>query len=303
MSGTPVMEGETPPEGNLDGVPTATPPTPSRPLVWPLPIALVTAFAVQLLAMLFVMLVLAARSPGGVRSLLNSDAAMALVMTGPGLLASAFVSASTFAGTAVFFARFDGERIARRLRLVPTRASVVLATTLGLLGASQVLTSLVELSGWVPSGTLEVLSRAIAGMSVPEIVVAALTIGVAAGTGEELFFRGLVQTAVVARLGRWAGIGIASAAFAIVHLDPMHSTLAMVMGVFLGWAAERAGSIVPVIVAHVLNNVVYVLLARAQPEGVPASTSVVMLGIGLVVFVAGVLLLRHATRVTVSRGP
>jgi membrane protease YdiL (CAAX protease family) len=45
----------------------------------------------------------------------------------------------------------------------------------------------------------------------------------------------------------------------VLHVDPngIHMALAFVMGLYLGFVAERTGSTLPAIVCHVVNNVVY----------------------------------------------
>ncbi len=45
-------------------------------------------------------------------------------------------------------------------------------------------------------------------------------------------------------------IGLSSAFFGIAHVHPMHMFFAFLMGVWLGWLAQRTRSIVPSIVAH-----------------------------------------------------
>ena len=42
--------------------------------------------------------------------------------------------------------------------------------------------------------------------------------------------------------------------FSLLHLDAIQGLTALVCGVFLGWLAERSGSILPGILLHFVNN-------------------------------------------------
>nr|WP_253895914.1 CPBP family intramembrane glutamic endopeptidase [Corallococcus exercitus] len=117
-----------------------------------------------------------------------------------------------------------------------------------------------------------------------------------AGTAEELFFRGYVQTRLVERWGRTAGIAGAATIFGIMHLDPIHSPVALGMGLFLGWLAERTGSLRLPIFVHVFNNLASFLLSRYAPSTteLPTSVHVTLLVVCSLVFVGAVMALRRA---------
>jgi membrane protease YdiL (CAAX protease family) len=62
----------------------------------------------------------------------------------------------------------------------------------------------------------------------------------------------------------WGGaraVVVSAACFGVLHVDPngIHMTLAFVMGLYLGFVAERTGSTLPAIVCHVVNNIAYTL--------------------------------------------
>jgi membrane protease YdiL (CAAX protease family) len=54
---------------------------------------------------------------------------------------------------------------------------------------------------------------------------------------------------------------VTAACFGVLHVDVsgVHMVLAFAMGVYLGFVVERTGSVLPAIVCHVVNNVVYTL--------------------------------------------
>nr|WP_253902941.1 CPBP family intramembrane glutamic endopeptidase [Corallococcus exiguus] len=116
-----------------------------------------------------------------------------------------------------------------------------------------------------------------------------------AGTAEELFFRGYVQTRLVERWGRTAGIVGAATLFGILHFDPIHSPMALMMGLFLGWLAERTGSLRLPIFVHVFNNLTSFLLSRYAPSTteLPASIHVTLLAVCSLAFVGTVTALRR----------
>jgi membrane protease YdiL (CAAX protease family) len=84
--------------------------------------------------------------------------------------------------------------------------------------------------------------------------VAGLWIGavVVAPIAEEAFFRGLLQTflAGVVR-SRWLAIGLTAVAFGIVHFSQPHVIPALiVLGLLIGYAYERTGTLVVPVLIH-----------------------------------------------------
>ena len=77
---------------------------------------------------------------------------------------------------------------------------------------------------------------------------------------EELYFRGLLQTAVTRRLGPVWGIAIASAVFGLSHFQPIELPALVAFGVVLGVLYQRTGRLGPAIVAHLTFDA----LATAQ---------------------------------------
>jgi membrane protease YdiL (CAAX protease family) len=114
-------------------------------------------------------------------------------------------------------------------------------------------------------------------------VAVLLCAGLFAGVGEELFFRGFLQTRLRQRWGVWPAICVTALAFGILHYDPVHSVMAFGMGVFLGWLVERTGSIRPAIAAHVLNNTAWILAAGSYGEPTAFGMELAILAGSLVV--------------------
>jgi membrane protease YdiL (CAAX protease family) len=113
--------------------------------------------------------------------------------------------------------------------------------------------------------TLERLSQ-----GQPELVIGWLwmSAGVVAPVAEEVFFRGVLQSALAGALrNRWLAIVLAAAAFGAVHLTQPQAVLPLIaMGLVLGYLYERTGTLAAPIAVHVLFNLktlVWHLLLRA----------------------------------------
>lgn len=81
-----------------------------------------------------------------------------------------------------------------------------------------------------------------------------LVIAVAPAVLEETIFRGLLQGRLMALLGRFGGLFVTAAAFAIVHGQPAVLPIHLSLGLYLGWLRERADSLLPCILMHFLYN-------------------------------------------------
>jgi membrane protease YdiL (CAAX protease family) len=84
-------------------------------------------------------------------------------------------------------------------------------------------------------------------------------VAAAAGFGEELMFRGLVQAGLAAAIGTpagpWIALGIASLVFGVFHwLNPTYALLAALAGLYFGWLLIATGSLWPPLVAHALYD-------------------------------------------------
>lgn len=79
-------------------------------------------------------------------------------------------------------------------------------------------------------------------------------IAIGAPVVEELFYRGLVQTALVDRYGEVIGIGIASLIFGAVHFSIVRLPALVLVGAVTGVLAHRSGRLAPAIIAHMTFN-------------------------------------------------
>src|SRR5437764_1094401 len=97
----------------------------------------------------------------------------------------------------------------------------------------------------------QVIVPLFAGCSLADFALISLV----GGLGEELLFRGLVQTALVSWFSVGVGIGLASLLFGLAHMiTPMYAVLATIIGVYFGWLALYAGDLLAPIVAHAVYD-------------------------------------------------
>jgi membrane protease YdiL (CAAX protease family) len=112
---------------------------------------------------------------------------------------------------------------------------------------------------WRPVGPLarikqfsrEVIRPMFARCTLTDLAV----ISLAAGFGEELLFRGVLQPVFSRWLGPWLGLAAASLLFGLLHpITPTYMVLAALMGAYLGYVWVVSGNLLVVIVAHGLYD-------------------------------------------------
>lgn len=180
----------------------------------------------------------------------------------PGLLAGGIASSTALLVTLLIVSRpLDPAR----LRLLPGRETgpALAAMIVGTLALGQALDSATVLAGLANRGAMAVIRRAIEGAAGPDLFATVVVIGVLAGSAEEVFFRGYMQTRLRERWSPAVAVAITSTAFALLHLEWIHAVLALGLGLWLGFITEQAGSALPAVVAHVINNVLFTVLTAA----------------------------------------
>jgi membrane protease YdiL (CAAX protease family) len=210
------------------------------------------------------------------------EAAMTYAFSAPGLMALAAVSAASLLLVAMATARLSTARVGQYLRLGPTRATGAgyLAAILGTSGLSLVCGSAADLAGARGESVMDKLADALQRLGPAHLALAILAIGVGPGLAEETFFRGLMQPRFAARWGRWPAIVAAAFAFGLMHLDKVQSPLAFLLGIFLGWTAERLEGIRPTVAAHAINNAIFVGAACFGGNQDPSKTAEVAMVAG-----------------------
>lgn len=126
-------------------------------------------------------------------------------------------------------------------------------------------------------------------------IIGVITIALVAPLLEEVLFRGAIQGYMMRRYNPWTAIVCASLIFGIIHMNPVQTVYAALIGGIFGWIYYRTGSLLSVIVGHVLNNSIAAVTiyffpeskALPMPEGVmsPEAQTVVEL-VAFLFFVA-----------------
>ncbi len=285
---------------STESAPAATPPIELPPRVWPVFLGYLLAIGagvvIGVLACLALVALEIARRPALFSSATAFTELFKELLQSPLLwVLSSLASASGLAGVALAGAMASKQPARLRLRTGPSMFSCpqLAVTVIGLLAVGQSSDSLISLLGLERTGMLPKLSRIVAAAHGPMLVLMAASFGLASGIAEELFFRGFMQTRLRQRWGRWAGIVISAAAFALAHLDPIHVTFALCAGIYLGWVAELGGSIRPTAVAHVVNNALGVLCMAFLQVKLSRAGNAVLLVLALSVATFAIMMLRR----------
>ncbi len=249
----------------------------SQPRVWPVFAAYLLAFIAIVGFSVVAAVMLRAAFPG----LSEREVFDGL----PGLLAGGVASSTALLVTVLVVAR-PVEPV--RLRLVPGRETgdQLAAMILGTLALGQALDSATMLAGLGNRGAMAIIRRALEGTAGSELFAAVVVIGILAGSAEEVFFRGYMQTRLGERWPAAVAVVVTSLAFGLLHLEWIHAALAVGLGLWLGFITARAGSALPAMAAHVINNVVFTVLTatlgtiheRAINMGLLATSTVIFGG-------------------------
>ncbi|MCY1042641.1 CPBP family intramembrane metalloprotease [Corallococcus sp. bb12-1] len=275
------MDSQSEPSATQVPSPLPAPATAERPRVW----TVFLAFVLMLVTLIIGGTVFAGIAVGlemartGVKA--PDAAALTALMEQIKLLpwlhvAGVMLSSLTGLGVALLGGWLSPRPLRERLRLNPGASLPVWlwgAALVGCFALGQAMESLSVLAGvWDWTSSLKGL-QATSQASLGTFALLMFFGTLVAGTGEELFFRGYVQTRLVQRWGPKAGIMGAATLFGFMHLDPVHSPLALVLGVYLGWLAERTGSVRLPVFVHILNNATSFLLTRFASSATELSTS------------------------------
>jgi sodium transport system permease protein len=100
----------------------------------------------------------------------------------------------------------------------------------------------------------------------PPLVTVLLAIALAPAVCEEVLFRGALLRGLASRIQPAAALAIASAMFAVYHFKPVQMLPTFTLGLVLGALSLRAGSILPSVLAHFLNNAMAIVVHRQESE-------------------------------------
>jgi membrane protease YdiL (CAAX protease family) len=94
-------------------------------------------------------------------------------------------------------------------------------------------------------------------------LVAALILGLAAGIGEELLFRGVLQYQLSESLDSSAALAISSIIFGLLHaVTPLYALLATLASLYFGWLYLMSDNLVVPIATHAFYDFVALMYAH-----------------------------------------
>jgi membrane protease YdiL (CAAX protease family) len=277
--------------------------------IWPVLLAYVAAFLLIVGASsVLVLSVALSRMHGAFDPTKVGDEALRFALSAPGILAAAAISGGVFALVASIAASMLGSDVVARLRLGPTRGTPVgyAAAVFGVIGLSVALSGASDLVGVAKTGTMQEIASSLSNPTPIVFALAVLLVGVLPGIAEETFFRGFAQTRLVsAGVGRCPAILTTAFLFGLIHLDPVQSPLAFGLALFLGWTVERLGGIRPSILAHAVNNALFVVASSVGGDAGASNTrrqdaAVVVVGAAVVIVATAVMRSRWAVRENVE---
>jgi membrane protease YdiL (CAAX protease family) len=113
------------------------------------------------------------------------------------------------------------------------------------------------------SPELVAMGESAASATVVEALVLLLPLALLPSICEEVLCRGVILRGLMIRWKRprmaWLPILLSSLFFGLLHLDPLHASAAMLMGLLLGFIAVRTGSIWPCVICHLANNAISIM--------------------------------------------
>lgn len=140
---------------------------------------------------------------------------------------------------------------------------------IGLLSLSELnnlFISFLERFGYVPS---EVRIPSLDGGGLFGVL---LVVAVLPALMEELIFRGLLLKGLKS-FGTAAAVLLCGALFSLYHQNPVQTAYQFVCGAAFAFVALRAGSILPTVLSHFLNNAAIILLAKFGYEEMPSAAA------------------------------
>ena len=178
--------------------------------------------------------------------------------------------------------------IVRRLRLYRPKFTDVILISLGMLGLTTALSVVINILGLDQTGSLAEFHRMFQAWSFEEKMAMLPVLALCPGIAEEVFFRGYALTKIELAQGFKSAAIVTAVLFGLIHLDPIHSIAAALMGIYLAYAIRLSGSLWTTIIAHTVNNAMAVLFPDLFADNLGVQVLALILGLltcGVALFV------------------
>ena len=117
------------------------------------------------------------------------------------------------------------------------------------------------------------------GTSVADLVMSVLIVGIMAGLGEELLFRGTIQRLLsTGGLNPHAAVWITAALFSAVHMQFFGFVPRLLLGALFGYMLYWSGTLWLPVCVHAANNIIYVSTHWMAMRSAVSSTTVDTVG-------------------------
>jgi len=149
----------------------------------------------------------------------------------------------------------------RALGLAPAPARFACAGVLIGLSAWYLNLALVDALVEVGPEDVETLQRAVAR---PSLTLVLLAVALAPAVCEEVIFRGVLLRGLASRIPPAVALILSAVMFALYHVRPVQMLPTFTLGLAIGLLSLRAGSILPAMIAHFLNNAMAIVASREE---------------------------------------
>lgn len=196
------------------------------------------------------------------------------------------------------FSRLRESGILVYRRIVSFRFAVmIMAVSASYSVATSILVELAHAVWPIPEIMLTMMVDLMHTNSIPEFAGVVFVVALTPAIAEELLFRGVVQPALIRRIGPSSGIAVTAFIFAFFHLNPWIFLPLFIVGTIFGYLAYKTGTFWAAAFAHFGTNLLAIIeMNRAQEtdyatmtEGGPWYLFVA----GAVVAVVGTLVLKN----------
>ncbi len=177
------------------------------------------------------------------------------------LYASFLVPQLSFALVALFFKSWKGESLKASFKAQTSCKKryyfIAVAMQIGLLSLSYLNAWFLELLGEIGYVDEGIHLPSLNGVGFVGVLV---SVALLPAIFEEIFFRGVLLSGLKS-FGKLGGALLCGALFSLYHENPAQTVYQFVCGFAFAWVAIKAGSILPTVIAHFLNNA-FVLLTE-----------------------------------------
>ena len=162
----------------------------------------------------------------------------------------------------VYFSKLRRAGIYKLLGLSDLRLVVLIPIVgVGYTVSSSVFVDIAHMIRPIPESLVDLMFGLLHADSIPGLIAVFFIAAVSPAVAEELLFRGVVQPALIARIGPAAGIGVTAFLFASIHLNPWSFIPLVIAGTFFGFVTYKTGTFWAGALAHFGYNLIAVVEA------------------------------------------